>query len=272
MNQQKTFQYCGEMISYSIIGKGMPFLLLHGFGEDGSVFYPIATALEEDACFIIPDLPGSGLSAAAITLHNHWAMDDFAAVMLALMQYENFDRFLMAGHSMGGYITLAMAEKHPDILLGIGLIHSTAYADSEEMKKNRLRSIAFIEKFGAAKFLSQTTPNLFGEAFRREQSARLANHITIFSVFSNEALIAYYDGMMKRPDRTTVLSTIKKPVLFIIGVEDKAVNLEESLKQSHLPSDSQITVFEKIGHMGMIEHPLGTINALKQFLTKIKSN
>jgi len=272
MNQQKTFHYCGALISYRIIGKGIPFLLLHGFGEDGSVLYPIANALEQDACFIIPDLPGSGLSAAAISLHSHWTMNDFAIIMLALMQHEHIDRFIMAGHSMGGYITLAMAEKHPALLLGIGLIHSTAFADSEEMKVNRLRSIAFIEKYGAAKFLSQTTPNLFGEVFRKEQAAQLANHIATFSVFSNEALVAYYDGMMRRPDRTTILSTFKNPVLFIIGDEDKAVNLEESLKQTHFPINSQITIFEKVGHMGMIEYPLGTINALKQFLTKIKSN
>jgi len=272
MNQQKTFQYNGALISYRVIGKGVPFLLLHGFGEDGSVFYPIATALEQDTCFIIPDLPGSGLSAAAISLQSHWRMDDFAHVMLAMMQHEHIDRFIMAGHSMGGYITLAMAEKYPDVLIGIGLIHSTAFADSEEMKVNRLRSIAFIEKHGATKFLSQTTPNLFGDAFRTAQSAQLANHITTFSVFSKEALVVYYDGMMKRPDRTIILSTFKNPVFFIIGDKDKAVNLEESLKQIHLAIDTQITIFENVGHMGMIEYPLGTINALKQFLIKIKSN
>ena len=271
MSQNKTFNHCGKSIAYRVIGKGLPFLMLHGFGEDGSVLYPIATALENEACFIIPDLPGSGLSAEAISLHSEWTMDDFASVMLALINHENIDQFLMAGHSMGGYITLAMAEKYPERLLGFGLIHSTAFADDDERKKNRLKSVAFIEKFGTAKYLSQTTPNLFGDKFRVECPNEVANHVAKNIVFSNEALIAYCIGMMNRPDRNTVLTLFKNPIFFIIGDEDKAVNLEESLRQCHLPNESHITIFEKTGHMGMIEQPLGTVNAIQKFLISIKS-
>lgn len=38
------------------------------------------------------------------------------------------------GHSMGGYITMAMVEKYPGDLDAIGLIHSSSYADDEERK------------------------------------------------------------------------------------------------------------------------------------------
>ena len=48
----------------------------------------------------------------------------------------------MIGHSMGGYITLAFAEKFPEKLKGLGLFHSTAYADSEEKKVGREKRIS----------------------------------------------------------------------------------------------------------------------------------
>lgn len=272
MSQYKNFNYYGTSISYKVIGKGLPFLLLHGFGEDGSVLYEMATALENDACFIIPDLPGSGLSAGAISLHKEWTMDDFASAMLALINNENIDQFIMAGHSMGGYITLAMAEKHPERLLGFGLIHSTAYADDEERKKNRLKSVAFIEKFGSAKYIAQTTPNLFGDKFRADYPNEVANHVAKYSVFTKEALKAYCIGMMNRPDRIFILSKFKNPIFFIIGDEDKAVNLEESLKQCHLPLESHITIFEKTGHIGMLEQPTGIVDSVKEYLISLKSN
>ena len=47
----------------------------------------------------------------------------------------------MLGHSMGGYITLAFAEKYPEKLKAFGFVQSTAFADSEEKKQTRLRGI-----------------------------------------------------------------------------------------------------------------------------------
>jgi len=47
----------------------------------------------------------------------------------------------MLGHSMGGYITLAFAEKFPERLLGFGLVHSTAAADSEEKNQPDKRGL-----------------------------------------------------------------------------------------------------------------------------------
>ena len=78
--------------------------------------------------------------------------------------------------------------------------------------------------------------------------------------------------MMNRPDRSFILSKFKNPKFFIIGDEDKAVNLEESLKQCHLPLESHITIFEKTGHIGMLEQPAGIVDSVKEYLISLKSN
>ena len=76
----------------------------------------------------------------------------YASSMYALLQHENVNTCLMFGHSMGGYITLAFAEKYSALLKGFGLIHSTAFADSEERKELRKKSIETMEQNGSMLF------------------------------------------------------------------------------------------------------------------------
>jgi pimeloyl-ACP methyl ester carboxylesterase len=75
----------------------------------------------------------------------------------------------------------------------------------------------------------------------------------IAKIISPEALIQYYEAMILRPDRTAVLRTFDKPVLFIIGKEDNAVPLEASLSQCYIPAISFVHILEHSGHMGMWE-------------------
>ena len=69
---------------------------------------------------------------------------------------------------MGGYITLAFAEKYPGQLSALGLFHSSAFADSEEKKAIRRKGIDFIKQHGAFEFLKTSTPNLFSPQTKDE--------------------------------------------------------------------------------------------------------
>ena len=62
---------------------------------------------------------------------------------------------------MGGYITLAMAEKYPEKLTAFGLFNSSAFADGPEKKVNRNKLIDFIRKEGVAPFIKTFVPSLF---------------------------------------------------------------------------------------------------------------
>ena len=63
----------------------------------------------------------------------------------------------------------------------------------------------------------------------------------------------YYRAMMNRLDRTAVLKNSNVPVLFIIGIDDVTVPINDSLQQSHMPNFSYIHTLENVGHMGMLE-------------------
>ncbi len=269
---QKNYTWSGGTIVYTIYGEGIPVVLLHGFGEDSSIWNRQVSFLQQHCKLIVPDLPGTGNSQWGI-VNGEWSMvnraedsltihdspfttpsiDHLADAIYELLLQENILSCYLLGHSMGGYITLALAEKYPSLLKGFGLIHSTAFADSEEKKKNRVRGIELIEQYGGHSFLRTTIPNLFGEKFKETDSTSINQLIEQSKTFSTLSLQAYYYAMMKRPDRSHVLKSNPLPVLFVMGTEDVAAPLNDVLQQSHLPLISYIHILDGIGHMGMWE-------------------
>jgi pimeloyl-ACP methyl ester carboxylesterase len=167
---------------------------------------------------------------------------------------------------MGGYITLAFAEKYPDRLRSMGLFHSTAYPDSEEKKEVRRRGIEFIRQNGPVKFLGQSIPNLFCDDFKKKDSATVQKILARYANFAAQSLVNYYEAMMLRPDRTHVLKNFPGPVLFILGKYDTAVPLDQGLQQCYMPGLSYIHILEHSAHMGMWEEPAIANPFLEEFL------
>ncbi len=250
---QKEFQYQNAVISYNIYGTGKPVVLLHGFAEDSSIWNNQVSYLESHCQLIVPDLPGSGKSALLQSANIE--MEDYADCIYALLNYEEITSCIMLGHSMGGYITLAFAEKYFPKLKAFGLIHSTAFADNAEKKTIRKKGIQLMEEYGALPFIKNTFPNLFSSKFKQEHPEIVDALTEQGKSFTTTAIVQYYTAIMNRPDRTEVLKTSEVPVLFIIGPEDVAVPLTDLLEQVHLPNVSHIHILEGVGHMSMLEAP-----------------
>ncbi len=220
---------------------------------------------------IIPDLPGSGAS----DMIDDMSMEGMAEVLKQILDKENeeqvsstdeFKKVVMIGHSMGGYITLAFAEKYMDHLSAFGLFHSSSYADNEEKKVNRQKGIDFIKKNGAPAFLKTVIPNLFSAETKENDPGLLEEQLRGLDNFSGPANVSYYEAMMARPDRTQVLKNSVVPVLFIMGKYDTAVPVEHSLEQSHLPDNAYIHILRHSAHMGMLEEVKASNMALDKFL------
>ncbi len=259
-----------KKIFYKAAGKGMPVILLHGFAETSDVWNYQFEKLKEDFFVIIPNLPGSGKSEM---LEGEVFIEDYADVIKAIADIEvNNNKsalFTLVGHSMGGYITLALAEKYPKLLNAFGLFHSSAFADDTSKIEARKKGIEFIKNNGVESFVKTTTPNLFSEKTKNKNPKLIENLTHLAKDFSADALIQYYYAMMERPDRISVLKSFKKPVLFIIGKDDNAVPLKASLEQCHLPSVSYIEILQNSGHMGMWEEKNKANQSLLNFLKRL---
>ncbi len=257
---KKLYTIHNATISYRIEGEGENVVLLHGFGEDSSIWEAQVNYLKNHCRLIVLDLPGSGESVfydhervAKVSSYSPSTIEYYADCVLALLLHQNITQCMMLGHSLGGYITLAFAEKYSRYLIGWGLIHSTAFADSHERKQSRVKSIALIEEYGSYAFLKNTTPILFGKEFKKNHPAKVDALIENGNKFSKLSLCQYCIAMKDRQDRIFVLENSIVPVLFVIGSEDVAAPMTDVLQQVHLPKIAYIHILENIGHMGMLE-------------------
>jgi pimeloyl-ACP methyl ester carboxylesterase len=249
-----------KKLHYRAEGSGAALVLVHGFAEDSSIWSEQAS-LAQHCRLLLPDLPGSGGSEA-----DAFSMEDLAEAIKAVLDAEGIERCTLVGHSMGGYAALAFAERWPERLNGLGLFHSTAYADTEEKIATRRKGISFIRERGAAAFLKASIPNLYSPKTREQKPELVEKQVAGATEFGAEALIGYYEAMIARPDHMDVLKEAKIPVLFVLGRNDNAVPLTDGLAQCHVPQCAQVHLLEDAGHMGMRECPGSANEYLNSFL------
>lgn len=253
-------------MEYEIRGTGLPVMLVHGFTEDRRIWYPLLKGIENKYRWILPDLPGSGQSPFNAALPE---LKDFAECIHAIMVSENISELVLIGHSMGGYISLAFAEKYPEKISALGLFHSSSYIDTDEKKETRDKNIRLIQKKGASLFVEQGIPGLFSEDFKTKHPEEIRKLIDRYANFNPDSLVLYLNAMKNRPFTTGVLKSITKAVLFIMGEEDKAVPLKDALEQCHLPQISYIHILTLTAHMGMIENTSLCNSHIDQFLKNV---
>lgn len=259
---QKNLSFQNKTLRYRVLGQGQPVMLVHGFGEDHRVWDAQTVELEKRFMLILPDLPGSGTSE----LTDDVSMENLAESLHAILEAEKLDSVAMLGHSMGGYVTLAFAEKYPDMLKAFGLVHSTAYADTAEKIQTRLKGIEFMESHGAHEFLKTAAPNLFSDHTKAHNPGLIDALVNQYKDFEVASLVAYYQAMMKRPDRKEVLKSFTRPVLFLAGEHDLSIPFEQVVQQSRLPLLSYLHVLHLSGHMGMWEEPNECSFILEEFI------
>lgn len=258
---EKKFQHNGFEGAYLDEGEGKVVVLVHGFPEDSRVWEAQVDYLKKAFRVIAPDLPGSGEAALIEDL----TIDLMADYVFALLSELKVTECVMIGHSMGGYITLAFAEKYPQLIRGIGLLHSHAEADTEDKKESRRKAIDLMEEYGSEAFVRQMVPNLFTPIFKMEKKMQFGLFFHKASEMSKESLQAYYKAMMQRPDRVEVIRNTKIPVLFVLGKEDAAAAPEKVLAQVHLPLMTDIHLMDNVAHMGMLEAPEKINNIFFEF-------
>jgi pimeloyl-ACP methyl ester carboxylesterase len=263
----KHIQVHKKQLQYRVVGEGLPVMLVHGFGEDGTIWENQYQGLPGFR-LLVPDLPGSGGSDMAGDMSMEGLADTLALILDA--EVPTSQKVVLIGHSMGGYVTLAFAEKYPERLRAFGLFHSTAFADSEEKKQNRRKGIDLIRREGVEAFLQPTIQNLYASITKEQHPEIIDQQLQTMHNFSGEALVSYYEAMIARPDRTEVLKKSSIPVLLVLGRWDAAVPIAEGLKLCTMPDLLYIHILDYSGHMGMREEPAAANELLKNFLLHLE--
>ncbi len=235
-------------IHYTISGKGPSLVLLHGFLLSPSIWTKIISKLSKKNQVIIIDLPGHGKSE---TIANVQTMELMAAVVNWVLEENNISKASFIGHSMGGYISLAFAEKYPDKIETLVLLNSSTEADSKERQVNRDRAIKVIQN-NSEIFIRMGIANLFTEE-RQEKFKHLIDKFSKEAFqFPVEGIIASIKGMKIRKDRTSVLKNFKGKKYMISGIEDPLIPISNSIK---IASETNTKLFKvNSGHMSINEN------------------
>lgn len=237
-------------------------VLLHGYCGSSSYWEHILDGLEQSVRIIAPDARGHGRSSAPSD--EVYTMELYAEDIAELLIKLQIHNAVLLGHSLGGYITLAFAEKYAKKLSGFGLIHSTALADSDAAKENRDKAAAALEQDGVKTFVDGLIPKLFAPDNLEALSAEVEQGKKIGYGTSLQGAIGTAKGMKERPNRTQVIEQSELPVLLVAGVSDKVIPVESVFAASN--SWAVKVELGSAGHMGMIEEPKQLINAILSFV------
>ena len=246
---------------YSHSGGGQTIVLLHGFLEERGMWRRYSEVLASAYSVIAVDLLGQGESGNLGYVHT---MEDQARAVLSVLEAEQISRCMIIGHSMGGYVALAMANLQPDLISALVLFHSTAIPDSDDRRADRERVIDLVQR-NKLIYLKAAIPSLFAESSRVPLSAEINELIETANGFSTQGIIANIRGMMERKDRTNVLKNKAFRQMVIHGEFDSVISKKDITAQVGFNDSIVFHVVSGIGHMGHLEAPDECLSLLTEF-------
>ncbi len=238
-------------------------VLLHGYLENLDIWDDLTPLLPPHARVIALDLPGHGISEVRGPVHT---MDFLARVVHDALTGLGVEKCTVVGHSMGGYVALALAAAHPEILNGLVLLSSTPNADTPAKHEDREREIAIVEG-GKKELLSRTQPGKgFAPQNRKKFADRIEDMAELVMLTEDEGITALLHGMAERRDMNDMLSALPVPQLFILGRHDEYITPEVADAMIARHPRAHVTWLEESGHNGLVEEPRAAADAILRFI------
>lgn len=248
-------------IFFTDTGKGRVLVLLHGFLGSHEIWSEFTKKISKRFRVITIDLPGHGKTPSIGYYHS---TELLAQCVKGVLDKIGVRRYVIAGHSMGGYAALAFSELYPENVCGLCLFNSTSYADSEEKKKERDRVIRLVKKEHKYYVVEVVT-----QLFAPENTSKLPDEVEkvkrIAMATSQQSIINSLEGMKERKSRDLILKFAEYPILFIIGKKDSVINYESMYPQMGLCKYPNVLMLENSGHMGFYEAAKETLKELEKF-------
>jgi len=238
----------------------LPVVLLHAFPLDSRMWDDAAPLVDGARTVVAVDLPGlggsSGLEVSAPSL------DDAADAVAETLTAVGLQRVVVVGLSMGGYVALALLDRHPTLVAGLGLLDTRSTADDDAAHANRLRVAAELESSGTVDAVRPMATALLGETSRTVRP-ELVDHVGALIGEQSAAGVAWSQrAMAARPDRTAVLRRFAGPALVLVGDEDAAAPVAAAEHMAAALAAPQLVVVPRAGHLTAIEDPGAVAEAI----------
>ena len=253
-------EHKGARIFCEVEGTGNALVLIHGFLENSTMWKSLIPSLSKRNKVISIDLLGHGKSDCLGYVHT---MELFAETIEALLKHLKIRKCTLVGHSLGGYVALAFADKNPENVKGLCLLNSTSNEDSEERKDIRTRANKMVQ----TNFESMVKISI-SNLFYQENIARFSAEIELLKkealTTSLQGYMAAQEGMKIRPNRNHVLTNATFKKLLIIGEKDPIIDVTISLEEAQ-KTNTKYVIFDG-GHMSFIENEQELLAVLQSFV------
>ena len=264
----------GVTLHVRVGGDGLAVVLLHGYGETGDMWAPLAAALMHDHTVIVPDLRGMGLSSHPAGGYDKKTQgEDIAGLLDAL----HIDKVELVTHDIGNMVGYAFAAEHPDRVTKFALLDAPlpGVGPWEEILKNPLlwhfrfggpdmeRLVKGRERIYLDRFWNEFSadPKKFDEA-SREHYARL--YARLGAMHSGFEQFKAFDQDTIDNQAFLTKGMLIMPVLAMGG--EKSFGPMMATVMRFAATNVQQAVIPHSGHWLMEENPADTIKLLKDFL------
>ncbi|MBB4839975.1 pimeloyl-ACP methyl ester carboxylesterase [Sphingomonas kyeonggiensis] len=265
----------GTTIHVRVGGHGPAVLLLHGYGETGDMWAPLAAALDDDHTVIVPDLRGMGLSAHPAGGFDKMNQGRDMQGVLAALGIQKFD---LVTHDIGNMVGFALATQQPDRVGRFVLIDAPVpgVGPWEEILKNPLlwhfrfggpdmeRLVAGRERIYLDRFWNEfsANPARFDEKSRQHYAALYARPGGMHSGFAQFA--AFDQDAIDNRAWLATGAKLNMPILALGG--EKSFGLTMAVVMRAGATNVTEGVVPDSGHWIMEENPAATVKLVKAFL------
>jgi pimeloyl-ACP methyl ester carboxylesterase len=263
----------GATIHLRVGGQGPAVVLLHGFGDTGDMWAPLAVALARDHTVVVPDLRGMGLSSHPAGGYDKRTQ---AADIRAVLIHLGLDRAVIVGHDLGTMVAYAYAARYPekteklvvmdapvpgippwdDLVRHPRLWHfSFGGPDAERLVAGRER--IYLDRFWN-EFASD--PTKIDEATRVHYAQLYARPGAMRAAFAQ--FLAFPTDV--EDNKASMATKLPMPVLAIGG--EKSFGATQAVVMRNAAINVTEVVIPQAGHWLMEEQPAATITAIRTFL------
>ncbi|QGQ19985.1 alpha/beta fold hydrolase [Cellulomonas sp. JZ18] len=243
---------------------GTPIVLLHGFPLDHRMWTDVAARLGGERRVLLPEIPTSADRLAEVGP----TLDDAADRIADQLAAAGVRRAVVAGLSMGGYVALALLDRHPDLVAGLALVDTKATADAPEARERRLAVAAEVERSGTVDAVRGMVGSVLGETTRTARP-EVGERVAAWIDAQPPARVAWSQrAMAARVDRTEVLRRYRGPVTVVVGDEDTVTGVDAAEELARV-ADAQLVVVPRVGHLSAVEDPGSVAAALAELAQRV---
>jgi 3-oxoadipate enol-lactonase len=255
-------------IAYDDVGTGLPVVLLHAFPLDHEMWAPQLGPISQAGYRVIaldlPEFGGTGPDNEGFTI------DRGADMVSAFLDALEIRKAVVVGLSMGGYVAMSIARRHPSLLAGLVLADTRAAPDMPHLRANRDKLIAAIQEKGAIAAADAMLPNLFSEPTRATNPALIERVRQIALRQTPSGLISGLRALRDRPDAAPEMESVSVPILVLVGEFDTVTPPLSAARIAGTVRRSELAHIPGAGHLSSLENPAAFNSSVIAFLKQLK--